>query len=90
MKTIYTAIILVLVIIAGIGIYGTLNGGKSELEQACINSGGTVGTSSCCKSVNNFPNTCLIGACGCSLENSHEVKVCDCPEDKCFDGSTCT
>ena len=59
-------------------------------EQACINSGGTVKTSSCCKAVSDFPNTCLIGACGCAPTSSHEVKVCECPQDKCFDGNKCT
>ena len=61
----------------------------SSLEMKCIDSGGTVSTSMCCKNIVEFPNTCLVGACGCSLENSHEVKVCDCPEGKCFDGNTC-
>lgn len=61
----------------------------SEKEQTCINSGGTVGTFLCCQSIGDFPNTCVIGACGCSPTNSHEVKVCDCPAEKCFDGNTC-
>jgi hypothetical protein len=62
---------------------------KSELEKACTDSGGTVTTMSCCKSVKEFPNACLIGACGCSLENSHEVKACDCGEGKCWNGNVC-
>ncbi len=61
----------------------------SAEEVACTNSGGTVATSTCCKSSGNFPNPCLIGACGCSLENSHEVKICDCGDGKCFDGEKC-
>jgi len=63
---------------------------KSTQEQGCINSGGTVSTSSCCKSSGDFPNSCLIGACGCSPDNSHQVKVCDCGEGKCFDGEKCS
>jgi hypothetical protein len=59
----------------------------SEEEQACVNSGGTVTTGTCCKSVKDFPNSCLIGACGCSPQNSHTVKICDCGEGKCFDGA---
>ena len=59
-------------------------------EQSCTDSGGTVGTASCCKSAADFPNNCLIGACGCSLENSHSVKTCECLEGKCFDGEKCT
>jgi hypothetical protein len=58
-------------------------------EQACINSGGTVKTSQCCKSASDFSNTCLIGACGCGPGNTHEIKVCDCPEGKCFNGNAC-
>lgn len=58
-------------------------------EQSCTDSGGTVRTSLCCESTGDFPNNCLIGACGCSPENSHEVQICDCGEDKCFDGNTC-
>ena len=65
-------------------------GPTSEKEQACTNSGGTVGTSLCCKSADDFPDTCLVGACGCSLENSHQVEVCDCGSGRCFDGNACT
>ena len=61
----------------------------SVKDQACLNSGGIVGTSLCCKSANDFPNNCLIGACGCSPTNSHEVKTCECPSGKCFDGNSC-
>jgi hypothetical protein len=62
--------------------------GATSLDQACTTSGGTVTTSLCCLSESDFPNTCAIGACGCSAENSHEVKVCDCG-DKCWDGEKC-
>ena len=61
----------------------------TEKEQACIDSGGTVTTSMCCKNTDDFPNFCIIGPCGCSPENSHEVKICDCGLDKCFDGTEC-
>ena len=61
----------------------------TEEEQACIDSGGTVSTSLCCEATGDFPNLCLVGACGCSPENSHEVKICDCGTGKCFDGSEC-
>jgi len=63
---------------------------ETTKEQACINSGGTVATASCCKSSGDFPNSCLIGACGCSPTDSHEVKTCDCGENKCWDGTKCT
>ena len=63
--------------------------GAYAKEQACVNSGGSVVTSSCCLSAGDFPNLCLIGACGCSPDNSHEVKTCDCGEGGCFNGTSC-
>jgi hypothetical protein len=58
-------------------------------EELCSASGGTVTTSLCCKSVSNFPNTCLIGACGCSPDNSYDVQICDCGNSKCWNGNEC-
>jgi len=58
-------------------------------NDGCTSSGGTVVTGSCCLSSGDFPNSCLIGACGCSPDNSHQVKECDCGEGKCFDGTSC-
>jgi hypothetical protein len=58
-------------------------------NQTCTNSGGTVSNATCCSSSSDFPDTCLIGACGCSPENSHEVKTCDCGQGKCFNGHSC-
>jgi len=81
--------VLIIVVVALVVAY-TQTTPPTSTEQACINSGGTVRTSLCCKSTGDFPNLCLIGPCGCSPDNSHEVKVCDCPEGKCFDGNTCT
>jgi hypothetical protein len=60
---------------------------KSTEESSCEDSGGKIITQSCCKPVADFPNTCLIGACGCSPDNSKEVKVCDCGEGKCWDNA---
>lgn len=62
---------------------------SARKEQACAISGGTIKTSLCCQSSGDFPNSCLIGACGCAPSASHEVKICDCGEDKCFDGIEC-
>ncbi len=62
---------------------------EAKREQGCLLSGGTVETSLCCASASDFPNVCLIGACGCSPADSHQVKVCNCGEGKCFDGSGC-
>jgi hypothetical protein len=57
--------------------------------ESCLQSGGRVAVNMCCKSTPDFPNTCLIGPCGCSPENSKETKVCDCGEGRCFDGTSC-
>ena len=62
---------------------------ENKVEEACINSGGRITISLCCKSSGNYPNLCLIGACGCSLDNSHEINICDCGEGKCFNGTGC-
>ena len=61
----------------------------SPKEQACMNSGGSISTALCCNLTDDFPNLCLIGPCGCSPTNSHQVKVCDCGEGKCFNGESC-
>jgi hypothetical protein len=63
--------------------------GMQELEQSCIQSGGTVTTALCCNSVRDFPNLCLVGPCGCAPDSSHEIKVCDCGEGRCFNGTVC-
>ena len=62
---------------------------EESKEEACLSSGGQVTTSLCCELTEDYPNLCLIGPCGCSPEDSHEVKICDCGEDKCFNGSEC-
>ena len=63
--------------------------GESEKEKACLGSGGKIISGNCCKITGDFPNSCAIGACGCAPANSHQVKTCDCGEDKCFDGNVC-
>lgn len=62
---------------------------ESFLERDCRSSGGTVSIQSCCKSAKNFPDSCLVGACGCSQTDSHKIKVCDCGQEKCFNGKAC-
>jgi len=61
----------------------------SELEQACLDSGGEVSTSSCCISTSDLPDLCAVGACGCAPGDSHEVEVCNCGTGQCFDGTAC-
>jgi len=61
-------------------------------ERACIFSGGQVATVDCyCYGAHNFYNNCLIGACSCPPReaNKRELKTCMCPENKCWDGTTC-
>ena len=57
--------------------------------ERCTRSGGTVGTASCCGLAGDFPNTCLVGACGCAPGSSHPVQACQCPPGQCFDGKSC-
>ncbi|MCA9639380.1 MAG: hypothetical protein KC492_01770 [Myxococcales bacterium] len=68
--------------VAGAGGFG---GGAAD----CVNSGGVVKDSLCCAGTGDFPNTCGVGACGCSPGNSEMVQVCECPLDVCFDGTSC-
>ena len=85
-------VIIVLIIIIVVATYFLFFAQKPENltaeEKSCIDSGGTISTSNCCKLTSDFPNSCLIGACGCSLENSKEVKICDCGSG-CWDGTKC-
>jgi len=60
---------------------------NKTVEDFCAAGGGTIKTQQCCNSVADFPDTCLVGGCGCSLENSHEIKVCDCGEGKCWNST---
>jgi len=83
-KGIIFAVFLVLGVLAS----GCIIPGISK-ESACTNSGGIVATGMCCLQTGDFPDLCLIGACGCSPDNSHEVKVCECGEGMCFDGNRC-
>lgn len=57
--------------------------------NSCTSSGGTVQVASCCAGVDEFPNTCLIGACGCGPGNTKEIRTCNCGENKCWDGEKC-
>lgn len=90
-----TGIMILLVMISGCtlppngGNNTTSNQTANPLETACLQSGGSVINQPCCNSATDFPNTCLIGACGCSPNNSHNIKACDCGDGKCFNGSSC-
>jgi len=87
--------IIVLLLIIGILLYQYWWLPKPSVslqETGCIISGGTVSIESCCKDINDFFNTCVVreNPCGCSAEDSHQVKICNCGDDKCFDGNKCT
>ena len=58
-------------------------------DQSCVNSGGTIATALCCGQTKDFSNNCATGACGCAPTSSHQVKICQCGEGKCFDGNSC-
>lgn len=84
-------IIILVIVLIGAGVWYFVLSLKelTETEQACIDSGGKIKKSLCCKASRDFPNLCLIGPCACAPEYSHKVKTCDCGEGKCFDGSRC-
>jgi hypothetical protein len=82
------------VVVAGASLLPGLGQGSgpvvmSAAEAGCLASGGTVGEAVCCLSTDDFPNSCMIGACGCSAEDSHAVKTCTCPGGTCFNGTAC-
>lgn len=59
------------------------------LNEPCTAGGATVGMQLCCNATGDFPNLCAIGACGCAPNSSHMVRVCVCPGQKCWNGTTC-
>ena len=64
-------------------------GGKSA-ESGCTDSGGTVSGLSCCVSVADFPASCnQVGPFLCACAELHQIKMCNCPTGKCFDGTQC-
>jgi len=89
MKWFLVVPVLAVVALAGCTTYEDSGFLENARERACTNSGGTITTQLCCQSANDFPNTCLIGACGCAPTNSKEVKFCDCGEGKCWNGTSC-
>lgn len=64
---------------------GAATGGTGGAASLCTTSGGTEGTALCCQATGDFPNGCGTGPCGCAPASSHEVKVCNCPANQCFD-----
>ena len=98
-KNILVLLIILIIIVGGV-IYLQYqakpidkSAGLSEIERACVGSGGTIALMDCyCSEVKDFPNLCEIGACTCNpmLGIKYEIKTCDCGQDKCFNGEKCT
>jgi hypothetical protein len=91
-KSIIVGVILALLLVGFVWYgYSTANQSSNGEDKSalCTGSGGTIEVAFCCSGADEFPNTCSIGACGCSLENSKEIRTCNCGEDKCWDGERC-
>lgn len=65
------------------------NENTNSTTNKCVVGGGVVTQSLCCQSATEFPNTCAIGACGCSPSNSKNIDVCDCGINSCWNGEKC-
>jgi hypothetical protein len=50
----------------------------SDPETLCLKTGGTVASKTCCQAAADFPDTCLVGSCGCAPADSHSVNACSC------------
>jgi len=88
-KKLLLVVICLIIIGSGYWIIKSRDQVSSGAEKSCLDSGGQVSVLSCCNQINDFPNLCLIGPCGCSPNDSHEVKTCDCGQGKCFNGTEC-
>ncbi|MEK7540728.1 MAG: hypothetical protein AAB529_00590 [Patescibacteria group bacterium] len=67
-------------------------GGTATKEESCIVSGGKVSTITCyCSSSVDFYNNCIVGGCACTPDPKYakQVKNCECPAGKCFNGIQC-
>jgi hypothetical protein len=58
-------------------------------ELTCAEEGGTLSSTLCCSTVDDFPDTCNLDDCGCAPNSSRVVKTCYCGEGRCFDGNGC-
>ena len=92
MKIVIAIMIMTVVLVAGCTMYDDTDSFNNEIDSMrnrCETGGGTFTTMLCCKNVPSLPNTCVIGACGCSPENSRSTYYCECGAGKCWDGSSC-
>jgi hypothetical protein len=54
----------------------------------CVATGGSVVTTLCCSSQNDFTDTCGIGSCSCAPTSSHDIQTCMCPAAHCYQPGT--
>jgi hypothetical protein len=59
--------------------------------ETCTRTGGEIIIESCCKSFDDFVDTCTYPeACDCSDKNSHDIAICSCSgEGQCYNGKKC-
>lgn len=62
--------------------------GSTALAALCVATGGTISMAPCCGTAPDFPDTCRVGACGCSPANSKSTPTCVCPAGSCFTRET--
>lgn len=69
------------------------DGGVSDAGSTnavlCTATGGTIKTQTCCASATDFPNSCMVGACGCDPQSGHDITVCECPTGCFVPGEGC-
>lgn len=86
--------ILVITLVAGVLFWFYIQESCCQIPnleaKQCLSSGGEIKSELCgCEGGKDFYNNCEVGACSCASLIKHSVKICDCGEGKCFDGSTC-
>jgi hypothetical protein len=69
----------------GAGGAGGAGGVGGSASSPCTETGGTESSGLCCQNTGDFPDQCVDGPCGCGPNDSHEVKVCVCPDAQCYD-----
>jgi hypothetical protein len=68
---------------------GGVSDAGSNNAALCTATGGTIKTQTCCASATDFPNSCLVGACGCDPATGHDITVCICPTGCFVPGEGC-
>jgi hypothetical protein len=61
------------------------NGEGGGINDLCLNTGGTPTEGMCCKGAGPNPNSCGVGSCGCSADESEVTPLCSCPQGQCYD-----